>query len=366
MDARLVLQTLVNVRFTVRSFKACLTFARIVPDAIDAVPIPARTALTLVDVDLTVLPHRSGNTNAFITAGIFERKLLRKDGRQILGEVAQVIQRDVRSLQTFAGVLARVGLTLVDVFLAVFASIAGVTFALVVIYFVHTLGSVGARIRVALVDVVLAVGSRVAGLVAVAQVTSELIDAPAAILAGLGLTIVDVDLAEPSRHSGNTHAGKVRHPIDARRSLGAGITLALVDIGAAILATVSRRTDALEIVFLVHALGIVLARMAEALVHVQVAVQSGISRRTKAPKRAGRILTDSVDTDLIFGFALVDVIFAPFALVAGRTVADVVLSLGVTGTVVKARIRRTHVVAVHVVRALTLAGNTAVRFLTVG
>lgn len=106
--------------------------------------------------------------------------------------------------------------------------------------------------------------------------------------------------------------------------------------------------------------------MTEALVHIQIAVQPGITRRTEAPKRSGRILTDSVDTDLIFGFALIDVIFASFALEPGRTLADIVVSLGVTGAIVKARTRRTHIVAVHVVRALTLPADTAERFLTVG
>lgn len=106
--------------------------------------------------------------------------------------------------------------------------------------------------------------------------------------------------------------------------------------------------------------------MTEALVHVQITVQTGVARCTEAPERPGCILTNSVDTDLVFGFALIDVIFAPFALEPGRTLADIVLSLGVTGAIVKARTRSTHVVAVHVVRALALSADTAEGFLAVG
>lgn len=189
MDARFVLQALVDVRFTVCSFEAWFTIARIVTNPINTDTVLARTTVALVDIDFTVLAHRTRNADALVSASIFERKLLREYGRQILGIVVQIVQRNVRSLQALSGVLARIGFALIDVLFAVFTSVARIALALVVVYLIYTLSTVGARVRITLVDVVLAVRSREAGLVAIAQEASQLIDTAASVLARCGLCV---------------------------------------------------------------------------------------------------------------------------------------------------------------------------------
>lgn len=183
------------------------------------------------------------------------------------------------------------------------------------------------------------------------------------------LTIIDVNLAQPSGHPGNTHARKVRHPIDTRRSLRARIALALVNIRIAVLPTVPGRTYALVVVLLVHALGPILARSAQTLVHIQIAVESRISGRTEAPERPRSVLANPIHADLVLDLALVNIVLAPFSLVPGWTLAHVVLPAGtlrIARPVVQTRRRSAHVVAVHVVRALALAADTPERFQTVG
>lgn len=142
MDARFVLQALVNVCFAVRPFKTWLALARIVTDTVNTVTVLAWTAVALVDIDFTVLTHRTGNTDALISARILERERLRENCRQILRIVVQIVQRDVRSLQTLSGVLARIGFALIDILFAVFPCVTWITFALVVVDFVDALGSV--------------------------------------------------------------------------------------------------------------------------------------------------------------------------------------------------------------------------------
>lgn len=315
MDTRLVLQALINVRFAVRSFKTWFTFARVVSDPIDTVSILTRTTITFVDIDLTVLAHRSRHANAFIAAGVLKRELLHEDCRQVL--VVRVVQRNVGPLQTLPRELTRVRLALVDVFLTVLAVVSGVTLALVIVHLVDTLGPVGARIRLALVNVQLTEETGIAGLIAVAQESSQLIDTTAAVLARLRLTIIDVNFAKSPRHSRNTHARKIGHPVDTGGPLRARVTFALVDIRTAVLPAVSRRTNTLEIIFLIHTLSIIFARMAKALIHIQITVQPGVPWGTEAPKRARRILADSIHTDLILNLTLIDIILATFALEPG-------------------------------------------------
>lgn len=171
-------------------------------------------------------------------------------------------------------------------------------------------------------------------MVAIAQEASQLIDTAASVLARCGLTIVDINLAQPSRHTRNTHAREVGNSIATRRTLRTRIALTFVDIDTTVFSTITRRTYTLEIVFLVHALSVILARMAQALVHIQIAIQTGIARGAEAPERTGRILADTVHTDLILGLALIDIVFTSLAFEAGRTFAHVVLALGVTRSVV--------------------------------
>lgn len=105
--------------------------------------------------------------------------------------------------------------------------------------------------------------------------------------------------------------------------------------------------------------------MTETLVHVQITVQPSVTGCTEAPERAGRILTYTIHTDLIFCFALIDIIFAPFTLIASRTLADIILPLQITGPIVETRRGSTQIITVHIVRTSTFAGDASVRLLTI-
>lgn len=182
-----------------------------------------------------------------------------------------MVETVVRTLQTGATVQTRHTFALVDVLLTVLTGVTLEAVTLVVVDLVHTFSTVRARVRFTLINVRLAVDAGISGGITIALESSQLIDTPSTVLAWLALTIIDIDLAQPSGHTRDAHARKVGHLIHTARSFGARITLTLINVHAAVLSCVSSRTDTFVIILLVLTLGIVLARMAQTLIHIQVA-----------------------------------------------------------------------------------------------
>lgn len=185
MFAGIILQTFIDVSFAVRSFKTRFTLARVIANPVDTVSVPARVAVTFVDVYLTVLTHRAGNTHAVIPISVLIRKWLREYWRQFY--VVQIVQRGVRPLETLSRVLARIRIAFINVDLAIFALKPRIAVALIVVDLVDTLGTVLAGIRFTLVDVLVTGCTRIAGLVAITQEPSQLILTATTMLARVGL-----------------------------------------------------------------------------------------------------------------------------------------------------------------------------------
>uniref|UniRef100_A0A2M4DBW5 Putative secreted protein n=1 Tax=Anopheles darlingi TaxID=43151 RepID=A0A2M4DBW5_ANODA len=84
MYARPVLETLVNVRLTVRTLEALVAIARVVTDTVDTDTVLARTTIALVDVGLAVRTDRTRDTDALVTGRQRVRERLTKVSRQSL------------------------------------------------------------------------------------------------------------------------------------------------------------------------------------------------------------------------------------------------------------------------------------------
>lgn len=121
---------------------------------------------------------------------------------------------------------------------------------------------------------------------------------------------------------------------------------ALVDVDLALGARKSRHADATEGAGIVQAAAVVVARMRLALIHVRLAARPREALRTVAGKRARRVHANAVVLARRSLFALVNVLGAVDALVAGRTGAGerAVDRARVANGVRVARIRRTGIV----------------------
>lgn len=93
--------------------------------------------------------------------------------------------------------------------LAIFAIVARIASAVVVVDFILAFGSINARIRLAFVDVQLTNGAGESSAGTVALEAAKLIDAHTRIEARVRLAIVDVSFALPTSHSRYANAGKV-------------------------------------------------------------------------------------------------------------------------------------------------------------
>lgn len=64
--ARIVSVTLIDVDLTMHALDSVLTLAHVASNLVDARAPPARTTLTLVDVDLAIVAHDARHTHAFV------------------------------------------------------------------------------------------------------------------------------------------------------------------------------------------------------------------------------------------------------------------------------------------------------------
>lgn len=113
----------------------------------------------------------------------------------------------------------------------------------VVLDLVNALGPVLARIRDALVNVQLTVLPTIASATAIAPEATQLIDAVAAVQAGITHAVVDVYVTDASCHSRYAVAGEVIDHIDAGGAVRAGIADALVNVDLTVLALIARLAD---------------------------------------------------------------------------------------------------------------------------
>lgn len=125
--------------------------------------------------------------------------------------------------------------------------------------------------------------------------------------ARLRFTIVDINFAVSSSHSGNASACIISDAIDASRAKGARIWHAFVDIIIAVLSIEARCTATLVVVNFVDTCRSILARYRQAFVNIDITLLSRVAGQAITLKTAGRIDTDSFATHIRQLIALVDV-----------------------------------------------------------
>ena len=152
VDARLVSRAFVDLILAVVALVAGVALTRVVGHAVDASAEFARTRIAqsaLVDVDLTVVAFEAGQAAANVSAGSVVGKVIAED--------SVLVQGPVGAFQTRSSVLARLGVTFVDVHFAVLSLVTGEALAEVIFDFVDTFRAVDARSALAIVDVDLTV-----------------------------------------------------------------------------------------------------------------------------------------------------------------------------------------------------------------
>lgn len=175
-------------------------------------------------------------------------------------------------------ILARIGGTLIDIYLATGASVARLTDALVTASLVEASSSVFARMRCALVDVLLAAVALEAART-IAPEGAGRVDTNSTMLAGRATdcALVDVDLAKLARITKRARA--LCATINGRR-----VALAAIETGILGIATVVKLTQetllagqalAIEVANIIVALAAASARIVGAIVYVFAAIVAG-------------------------------------------------------------------------------------------
>lgn len=111
--------------------------------------------------------------------------------------------------------MAGVTFAFIDIDVAILSPKAGITFTKVVVHLVNTFGSVSAMVCGALVNILFTQAPLVAGSIAVAMETTQFVDTLAAMFARSRNAVINIVLAEASRHSGYTRASEVIDQINA-------------------------------------------------------------------------------------------------------------------------------------------------------
>jgi len=121
----------------------------------------------------------------------------------------------------------------------------------------------------------------------------DLVNARAAVLARVGVAVIDVDLAVEASEAGRALAAVAVHSVDALALVQAGGFGAVVDVVLALRAREAARAAALKVVGLVDAGGIVLARARQAVINVVVTDLAAVTGRALALERVGAIDANS-------------------------------------------------------------------------
>jgi hypothetical protein len=148
--------------------------AAIAIDAVLALAVTAVHVLTLVDVEVTVGAGDAGRTSADVAGRVRKAELLTEKRR--IG-IAKAVQRSIGSFEADAVVVTRTGFALLNVVLAQFALIAGLTVTAEERLQVDATGAVLTRLTDALVDVVAAIATGKAASGTIATIIVVQVDA---------------------------------------------------------------------------------------------------------------------------------------------------------------------------------------------
>lgn len=179
MLARLVSFAFVDVNLALHALVSGLTMANELVDTIFTfASIQARIGCALVNIDLAIGPHESGQTTAKVAFGIlvgkcrveFEANVTRKTENNRL-----VVKARVGAFKAKGIILTRVQSTFLDILFAIFALISRVAQTVVIIDAVLASGVMKARVTGAFINVDFTCGAFKSGAGAVASVRIDAI-----------------------------------------------------------------------------------------------------------------------------------------------------------------------------------------------